>query len=88
MEEEFKCPLCLDLFKKPIRMTPCGHTFCHECLTRMGAIPWNCPECRNEIQQRPENLARNFVLERTVEKFIASRKNICTTHNLPKELRK
>ena len=84
MEEELKCPLCLDFFKPPFRMTPCGHTFCQECLTGMTAMPWLCPVCRTEQQHRPEELARNFVLERTFEIFI----NICTAHDLPKNLRK
>ena len=88
MEEELKCPLCLDFFTSPVRMTNCGHNYCQECLTEMMETPWLCPECRTEQQQRPEQLARNFFLERTAENFIASRKNICGAHNLLKKLRK
>ena len=88
MEEELKCSLCLDFFKSPVRMTPCGHNYCQECLAGMAAIPWHCPECRMEQQERPEQLARNFFLERTVKHFVESRKNICGVHDLPKKLRK
>ena len=88
MEEEIKCSLCLDFFKSPARMTSCGHNYCQECLTGLATNPWHCPECRTEQQQRPEELARNYFLERTVEKFIESTKNICDVHNLPKKLRK
>ena len=49
---------------------------------------WNCPECRSEQHQGLEQLARNFFLERTVEKFIESRKNLCAVHELPKKFRK
>ena len=87
-EDELKCPLCLDFFKSLVRMTNCGHNYCQECLTGITEFLWLCPECRTEQQQRPEHLARNFFLERTVENFIASRKNLCGAHNLPKKLRK
>ena len=88
MEEELKCPLCLDFFKSPVRITNCGHNYCQGCLKVMTTVPWLCPECRTEQQQTPEQLARNFFLEKTVENFIASRKNICASHGLPKKLRK
>ena len=88
MEEELKCPVCLDFFTPPVRMTNCGHNYCHQCLTMFTATPWHCPECRTEQAERPEHLARNFFLERSLENFTESRRNICATHNLPKRLRK
>ena len=88
MEEELKCSVCLDFFKSPVRITSCGHNYCQECLTGIGPIPWLCPECRTEQEQSPEQLIRNFFLERTVENFIESRKKICVVHDLPKKLRK
>ena len=90
-EEDLKCSLCLDFFTAPIRMTNCGHDYCQECLAMAapaGAASWSCPECRTEQQQPPEQLAKNFRLERTVERFKLSRKTICATHSLKKKLRK
>ena len=49
---------------------------------------WNCPECRTEQNQGLEQLARNFFLERTLEKYIESRKNWCAAHESTKKLRK
>ena len=40
MEEELKCPVCLDFFKSPVRITSCGHNYCQECLTGIGL---GCP---------------------------------------------
>ena len=87
-EEDHQCALCLDFFTGPVRMTNCGHNFCQQCLIGMAETPWMCPECRTEQHQQPEQLARNFYLEKMVEKFIESRKNICSAHNLQKKLRK
>ena len=88
MEEELKCPLCLDFFTPPVRITTCGHNYCQECLTMFTAIPWRCPVDQNEQKQSPDQLARNFFLERTLENFIKSRRNICGVHDMPKKLRK
>ena len=49
---------------------------------------WICPECRTEQNQGPEHLNRNFFLERTLEKFMETRKNLCSAHESPKKLRK
>ena len=83
-----QCALCLDFFTAPVRITNCGHNFCQQCLTEMNDTPWICPECRTEQQQRPEELTRNYFLEKTVGKYIASREDICDTHKLEKQFRK
>ena len=88
MEEELKCPICLDFFTPPVRITTCGHNYCQECLRMFTQIPWRCPVDQIEQHQRLENLARNFFLERSLENFMESRRNICASHNLPKRLRK
>ena len=89
-----KCALCLDFYKTPVRITNCGHNFCHECLSEMLTAPnddehaWNCPTCRTEQSQGLQQLARNFFLERMLEQFIESRKNLCVAHKSTKKLRK
>ena len=86
--KDLTCSVCLDLFSPPVRITRCGHSFCGWCLTSMTATVWSCPECRAEQNQAPADLARNYFLEQTVEKFKDSRNKICTTHDLKKKLRK
>ena len=81
MEEELECPLCLEFFTSPVRTTTCGHNFCQNCLEPLKTeTRWRCPMCMMEQFQRPENLARNFALERILKKFFESRKNIPDTH--------
>ena len=68
-------------FISPVLMTECGHNFCQQCLTGTTETPWMCPECKTEHHERPEQLSRNYFLEKTVKKFIASREKICAAHN-------
>ena len=86
--EDLTCSVCLEIFSPPVRITRCGHSFCTQCLTSMTATLWPCPECRVEQNQAPEDLTRNYFLERTILKFMDSRDKICMTHGLKKKLRK
>ncbi|KAE8685474.1 Breast cancer associated RING 1, putative isoform 3 [Hibiscus syriacus] len=47
---ELKCPLCLNLFKRPLLM-PCDHLFCDSCiaLTEFGS---ECPICKSRCADR------------------------------------
>lgn len=48
--EDFECRLCYSLLFQPIT-TPCGHTFCRECLERSLDHRAECPCCRTELDQ-------------------------------------
>ena len=41
MEACLTCMTCMELLKEPTTCTPCGHTFCKECL----GLRTTCPEC-------------------------------------------
>ena len=66
------CSICSDDLMEPVS-TPCGHNFCRDHLvawvtTRSGASGGvKCPECRAQIQQRPEDVRINTVLRDTIE---------------------
>ena len=45
---------------------------------------WSCLECRNLNHEDLKDLARNYFLENTVDKFIAK----CSAHHLDRKLRK
>ncbi|KAG7228103.1 hypothetical protein INR49_005726, partial [Caranx melampygus] len=53
-EEQFLCPICLDMFVRPVS-TPCGHNFCISCITSY----WDneplcqCPVCKERFDTRP-----------------------------------
>ncbi|XP_048010647.1 tripartite motif-containing protein 16-like protein [Megalobrama amblycephala] len=71
-QDEFKCPVCLDLLKDPVTI-PCGHSYCRSCIT----VCWDredqmrvykCPQCKQTISPRPA-LAKNTMLAEVVEKL-------------------
>ena len=72
----------LDVFESPIRITGCGHNFCHKCLVDVskkkfrkvkgkneGKEGWLCPDCRKFHDSQINSLPRNYQLENLAEKF-------------------
>ncbi|XP_058620808.1 tripartite motif-containing protein 16-like isoform X2 [Onychostoma macrolepis] len=71
-QDEFMCPVCLDLLKDPVTIQ-CGHSYCKSCITGF----WNkedqtrvysCPQCRQTFSPRPA-LSTNTMLAELVEKL-------------------
>uniref|UniRef100_A0A3B3ZA53 Uncharacterized protein n=1 Tax=Periophthalmus magnuspinnatus TaxID=409849 RepID=A0A3B3ZA53_9GOBI len=62
--EQLRCPICLDLFNRPVS-TPCGHNFCGDCIrgywqsTDMSL----CPMCKHKFYKRPELKVNTFIAE-------------------------
>ncbi len=42
-----QCVICCESFVKNISLIPCGHYFCHECLTLSKKFSMFCPKCRS-----------------------------------------
>ncbi|XP_016108698.1 tripartite motif-containing protein 16-like [Sinocyclocheilus grahami] len=71
-QDEFSCPVCLDLLKDPVTIQ-CGHSYCESCITgcwdQEGLMRvYRCPQCRQTFSPRP-TLARNTMLAEAVEKL-------------------
>ncbi|XP_029439119.1 LON peptidase N-terminal domain and RING finger protein 1-like isoform X2 [Rhinatrema bivittatum] len=47
---DFECSLCIRMFYKPVT-TPCGHTFCKECLERCLDHKPSCPLCKQSLRE-------------------------------------
>ncbi|XP_010766689.1 LON peptidase N-terminal domain and RING finger protein 1 isoform X1 [Notothenia coriiceps] len=55
---DFECPLCIRLFYEPAS-TPCGHTFCKNCIERSLDHNLRCPLCKQPLQEYFKNRKYN-----------------------------
>ncbi|XP_053198848.1 tripartite motif-containing protein 55b [Scomber japonicus] len=65
LEKQLTCPICLEMFTKPVVILPCQHNLCRKCAndvfqasnpylpTRAGSLTsggrFRCPSCRHEV---------------------------------------
>jgi len=72
-EQEFSCPICLDLFEEPKCLPNCAHNVCGRCLEGMEKLENNsieCPVCRVKSMIPKDGIAafpKNHLLVRLIE---------------------
>lgn len=72
-EEDYDCPVCLELLVDPVVISGCGHDACKHCLRRwLAQGQATCPTCRTAIV--PATLPRVCLrLARTIETLFPAR---------------
>ena len=65
-KEDFKCPICLDIFINPV-IDKCGHTFCKECILNHLNHNLLCPLSKQSIGKN--DFYQNLFLNRLLDKF-------------------
>ncbi|XP_034008711.1 tripartite motif-containing protein 16-like protein [Trematomus bernacchii] len=68
--DSISCKICWDVLKDPVT-TPCGHSYCMDCLQCFWdkeKPPVSCPECKQTFRRRPD-LLKNTMLACLVEEL-------------------
>ncbi|XP_060096255.1 LON peptidase N-terminal domain and RING finger protein 1-like isoform X1 [Heteronotia binoei] len=66
---DLECSLCIRMFFEPVT-TPCGHTFCKECVERSLDHRPNCPLCKQSLREYLK--ARKYSTTVVLEKLMST----------------
>jgi len=79
------CPICLDVFKNPVR-TKCGHQFCSACLSKAIQYEPYCPTCKHVLQpivgKQPQGGRMSQMVCETVQ-YNRANHHVISTHSPP-----
>lgn len=69
---DLECSLCMRLFYEPV-MTPCGHTFCKNCLERCLDHMPQCPLCKESLKEYLACRKYNVItiLEKLIKQYLS-----------------
>eukprot|EP00249_Psilotum_nudum_P019303 c27187_g1_i1 orf=247-1761(+) len=65
--DDFECTLCLKLLYNPVT-TPCGHSFCRQCLLQAMDHGNKCPMCRTILFVSPRTYPTSVTLRNIIQK--------------------
>uniref|UniRef100_A0A665TBB7 LON peptidase N-terminal domain and ring finger 3 n=1 Tax=Echeneis naucrates TaxID=173247 RepID=A0A665TBB7_ECHNA len=70
---DLECSLCMRLFYEPVT-TPCGHTFCLQCLERCLDHNPKCPLCKEELSDYlvQRKYCKTALMENLISKFLTA----------------
>ena len=66
LEQNLKCPICLNIVKEPWETTCCGNLFCQKCMKECGTS--QCPICRNKKFKFRKNVFAIYLLTQLEKK--------------------
>uniref|UniRef100_A0A672I703 Tripartite motif containing 55a n=1 Tax=Salarias fasciatus TaxID=181472 RepID=A0A672I703_SALFA len=60
LEKQLICPICLEMFTKPVVILPCQHNLCRKCANDVFQVTGkkNCPICQRKSSK--DDLLVNF----------------------------
>ncbi|CAH1247492.1 TRIM55 [Branchiostoma lanceolatum] len=81
LERQLTCPICLEMFNKPVLILPCQHNLCRKCANdvfQSRGTPsvvgsggrFRCPTCRHEVvldRHGVYGLQRNLLVENIID---------------------
>ena len=69
LKSSLECPVCLEIMDNSCKVLPCQHTFHTQCLKgiRDAKETLQCPECKQNVTTKIENLPPNVLLMRILE---------------------
>lgn len=79
LEKQLSCPICLDMFNKPVVILPCQHNLCRSCANDLyesknpyhySGGTFRCPTCRFEVvldRHGVYGLQRNLLVENIID---------------------
>uniref|UniRef100_A0A8C6WMX4 Tripartite motif-containing protein 54 n=1 Tax=Neogobius melanostomus TaxID=47308 RepID=A0A8C6WMX4_9GOBI len=74
LEKQLLCPVCLEMFSKPVVILPCQHNLCRKCANDIFQVNaggrFRCPSCRHEVTLNRHGvfgLQRNLLVENIID---------------------
>uniref|UniRef100_A0A4W4FA02 Tripartite motif-containing protein 54 n=1 Tax=Electrophorus electricus TaxID=8005 RepID=A0A4W4FA02_ELEEL len=81
LEKQLICPICLEIFTKPVVILPCQHNLCRKCANDIFQVQggtvtsggrFRCPSCRHEVvldRHGVYGLQRNLLVENIIDMY-------------------
>uniref|UniRef100_A0A671QNA3 Tripartite motif-containing protein 54 n=1 Tax=Sinocyclocheilus anshuiensis TaxID=1608454 RepID=A0A671QNA3_9TELE len=81
LEKQLICPICLEMFTKPVVILPCQHNLCRKCANDIFQVKFQffflcgrfrCPSCRHEVvldRHGVYGLQRNLLVENIIDMY-------------------
>jgi len=75
------CPLCNNVFKDPVTLPACAHSFCQLCIRDYSCDNYNCPTCSLPITLRGSRAGGFDKTNPQIETVVSSFRTICSALN-------